>query len=356
MDYPHPYVVLERGQTNLAEAYDQKIGEWDKRSILYGYGVPDKGESEEEFLDQVIKQNKKDGLLFITDQDARPAGGLHPYAHLWDNGKDPIGELERMIQLREHVLSKMGVNSIKGGTPYSELEKVLVPAYLMHRYQVDGVSKIIGGVDFDYGINPQPLNYEIIDKGMQSKALDVILSTLDIDFLKLSDNLISKIPPAAYGYPRTRESFKGHTGSMFDPLAAAEASASYSLEFLLNPQRLSRLNLYEDSDWNLQVYLQKIVNHIKQANGDSRYQMMLEKTLFTHLLKLKMNPSINQQVVALTMQALDDFVEGGSGSSMSWKAHNKYLATMLQESNDKPKTFKVPELAKMPPGSPIGCH
>ncbi len=356
MDYPHPYVVLERGLTNLKNAYDQKIGEWDKRAILYGYGVPDKGESEEEFLNQVIKQNKKDGLLFITDQDARPAGGLHPYAHLWDNGKDPIGELERMIQLRKHVLNKMGTNSIKDGSPYSELEKVLVPAYLMHRYQVDGVSKIIGGVDFDYGISPQPLNYKEIDKGMQSKALDAILNTLNVDFLKLSDHLISKIPPAAYGYPRTRESFNGHTGSLFDPLAAAEASASYSLEFLLNPQRLSRLNLYEDNDWNLQVYLQKIVNHIKQANGDDRYQMMLEKTLFTHLIKLKMNSKINQQVVALTMQALDSFVEGGSSSSKSRKAHNNYLATLLQESNDKPKTFKIPELAKMPPGSPIGCH
>ena len=357
MDYPHPYVVLERGQTNLAEAYDQKIGEWDKRSILYGYGVPDKGESEEEFLDQVIKQNKKDGLLFITDQDARPAGGLHPYAHLWDNGKDPIGELERMIQLREHVLTNMGVTSIKDGTPYSELEKVLVPAYLMHRYQVDGVSKIIGGVNFDYAISPNPMDYQVIDKVIQKRALKAILNTLDIDFLKLPNKLIAKIPPAAYGYPRTRESFKGHTGSLFDPLAAAEASASYSLEFLMDPQRLARLNLYNDSDWNLQVYLNNIVDHIKNAKGDMQYDMMLEKVLFTHLLKLKMNQNANLQVVAMVMYTLEQFATDTSGNnSTAWKAHKKYLAAMLQDSNDKPDTFKVPGLAQMPPGSPIGCH
>ncbi len=358
MDYPHPYVVLEGGQTSLREAYDQKIGEWDKRAIIYGYGVPDIGETEAEFLEQLITQNKKDGLLFITDQDARPAGGLHPYAHLWDNGKDPIGELERMIQLREHVLANMGSNSIKEGTPYSELEKVIVPAYLMHRYQVDGVSKIIGGVDFDYGISPNPLNFNVLDNELQRKALDAILSTLDIDFLQLSDDLISKIPPAAFGYPRTRESFKGHTGSLFDPLSAAEASASYSLGFLLDQQRLARLNLYTSNDWNLQVYLNTIVKHIKNVEGNAQYQMMLEKTLVTHLLKLKMNPKVNQQVVAVVMYTLDQFVEdaGVGNNSMAWKAHRKYLTRILKESNDKPDTFKVPGLAKLPPGSPIGCH
>jgi hypothetical protein len=32
--------------------------------------------------------------FFISDRDARDPGGMHPNAHLWDNGKDPVTELK----------------------------------------------------------------------------------------------------------------------------------------------------------------------------------------------------------------------------------------------------------------------
>ena len=358
MDYPHPYVVIDGEDTDFSKAYDQKIGEWDKRSIIYGYGTPSENESEEAYLNGLIDKNKKDGLLFITDQDARPAGGFHPHAHLWDNGNDPIGELQRMSKLRAHVISNMGPNSLKEGTPYSELEKVLVPAYLMHRYQVDGVSKIIGGADFDYGMKPKAQHFTCLDKDLQKRALAAILQTVDIDFLKLPEELVATIAPPAYGYPKTRESFGGYAGALFDPLAAAEAAASYSLGFLLNPQRLARINMYQDKDWNLHHYLTQISNHIQNASGDKQYQMMLEKTLAIHLLKLKMNNSIDKQVAAISGLALSDLVEFKTNSQLSpeSKAHQIYLTTLVKESVEKPDSFKLPGLAKMPPGSPIGCH
>ena len=70
-----------------------------------------------------------------------------------------------------------------------------------------------------------------------------------------------------------------------------------------------------------------------------------------------MNQNANLQVVAMVMYTLEQFATDTSGNnSTAWKAHKKYLAAMLQDSNDKPDTFKVPGLAQMPPGSPIGCH
>jgi hypothetical protein len=33
-------------------------------------------------------------VYFISDRDARDPGGMHPNAHLWDNGKDPVTELK----------------------------------------------------------------------------------------------------------------------------------------------------------------------------------------------------------------------------------------------------------------------
>lgn len=358
MDYPHPYVELDENKSNFLSSYDQKIGEWDKRTIAYGYGIPAENESEDNYLARLISQNKKDGLIFITDKDARPSGGMHPYAHLWDNGKDPVGELERISILRKHVLDKMGTNSISDGTPYSELEKVLVPAYLMHRYQVDAASKLIGGVEFDYDIKPYPMNYNAISIEQQKKALAGILKTLEVDFLELPKKLVAMIPPPAFGYPKTRESFKGHTGALFDPLSAAEACASHSISFLLNPERLSRINMYQDEDWNLVNYLNQITDHVKSRKGNEQYQMMLEKTLYIHLLNLKMDSSIDKQVSAVVHSCLSNFFGIKKSEKLSDSAlmHRGYLRGLLSDSNNTPETFKLPGLTKMPPGSPIGCH
>jgi len=49
------------------------------------------------------------------------------------------------------------------------------------------------------------------------------------------------IPPKAYGYKRTRESFSSQTGVTFDAVSAAQASAKHTLALLLNNERLARL-------------------------------------------------------------------------------------------------------------------
>ncbi len=358
MDYPHPYVFLDGKEMDFAKAYDQKIGDWDKRAIKYGYGSPDTSQSEDEYLEELVAKNKADGFLFITDQDARPQGGLHPYAHLWDNGADPIAELNRIIALRKTVLENMGANSIKDGTPYSEIEKVLVPAYLMHRYQVDAVSKLIGGVSFEYSMKPEPVNYNEIPVSVQESALRAMLATLEVDFLIIPDQVLSHIPPSAYGYPRNRESFRGNTGSMFDPMAAAEASASHTFSFLLNSQRLARLNQQASGDWNLKNYLNQIKAQIRNQGGSENYQMMLEQTYVLHLIKLRMEKGISGQVLAAVDAHLNKMFNTKKNIKLSDKkvAHIAYLHGLIDDSNSSPETFEIPQISKLPPGSPIGCH
>ena len=359
MDYPHPYVIMEKDGLSFTKAYDQKIGEWDKRAINYGYGMPSLGQSEEAFLAKIIIDNQKDGLQFITDKDARSRGGLHPYAHLWDNGNDPTEELLRLIDLRKHVLQNMGTQSIADGTPYSEIEKVLVPAYLMHRYQVDATSKLIGGYHFDYSIKPEPINFKPVSIDDQKRALHAILQTIDIDYLKLPDAIVTSIPPTAYGYPKDRETFDSSMGSLFDPLAIAEASSSHSFSFLLNPERLARIELNSSKEWNLLSYLETIKTHVQNLEDDEAYKLVIEKTLFIHLLKLKADHAINKQVAAVVQSHLDDFFVYKKKSmkmSDARAAHIKYLRNLLNEHNRFPETFKIPSITKMPPGSPIGCY
>lgn len=368
MDYPHPMLKLtSSGDIEFDDAYDVGIGDWDKRTIIYGYGYPKEGETESAFLDRVIQENRKEGFKYITDQDARPKGGLHPYAHLWDNGSDPIGELHRISELRKHALSKIGSGSIPKGLPYSEIEKVLVPVYLMHRYQIEAVSKLIGGVDFSYDVktSDSEVQFAAIEQGIQERALKTMLTTVDAAFLKMPENVLSSIPPPAFGYGRDRESFKGYTGSLLDPLAAAEASANNTLTFLFDSERVTRIYNSSDSEWNLDTYYNTILSHVgEQSKFDNDITLMLLKVMFKHLMTLAMDQNINQQVSAISLLYAQRLVYetnlSGEFSSnydkLQYQAHMVYLRKIIETYFQDPSQVTLPKFKPLPPGSPIGCH
>ena len=153
MDYPSPVVSISKdGSVMLDSAYTNSIGEWDKVSINYGYREFEKSNDESAGLKQIILKAAADGLTFISDRDARDPAGLHPMAHLWDVGQDPVGELKEVLKVRQNALNRFGLNSIRNDMPMAMLEDVLVPVYLFHRYQVEAVAKQIGGMDYNYAL------------------------------------------------------------------------------------------------------------------------------------------------------------------------------------------------------------
>ena len=106
MDYPHPLVKLAAdGSIDLSQAYATGIGDWDKVTIQYGYSDFAPGTDEHAALNNIIDDAAKRGLTFLTDQDARPTGSASPYTNLWDNGKDPVAELQNVIKVRAAALS-----------------------------------------------------------------------------------------------------------------------------------------------------------------------------------------------------------------------------------------------------------
>ena len=119
MDYPHPYITLHKGNLDLSDAYDDKIGLWDKRTITYGYAEFDRDTDAKNGLNQILNDTKELGLLYMSDQDARPMGSAHPKAHLWDNGSDPIDELKRIMELRSFLGIHQGTYKRRGQTSIS---------------------------------------------------------------------------------------------------------------------------------------------------------------------------------------------------------------------------------------------
>ncbi|MEM9548259.1 MAG: zinc-dependent metalloprotease [Bacteroidota bacterium] len=359
MDYPHPYITLEGTEIDLSDAYDDKIGAWDKRTITYGYAEFDNTVSEEEGLHQILKETKGQGLLYLSDQDARPLGGAHPKAHLWDNGSDPIDELKRISTLRAYTLNNFGADNITIGTPYSEAEKVIVPVYLMHRYQLEAVSKVIGGVNYNYAVKgfEEPLN-EAVSENVQITATQVLLNALSPGELAIPKDALDILLPSAKGYSRNRESFESNTSLVFDPLHSAEALSNFVLTLMLHPERLARINQQEIS---LSDYFNAIQNRLfAYSSGDSNYlnqlAMIPQKLYVIHLIKLATNTKIDKQVAAMAhikLNAITSLIQNNSNDD--WGAHYTYLINLIRTLNNRPELVQIPGVAKMPPGSPIGC-
>lgn len=369
MDYPHPYVDMSAfGSIDFSDAYDTGIGEWDKRTILYGYQDFPEGTDEAEALQNILEENQKMGLLYISDQDARPEGGAHPQAHLWDNGKSAVAELRRLSRVRATALQNFGEKNIPEGTPMAYLENVLVPLYLAHRYQVEAVSKIVGGVNYSYAVrgDKQPRN-EMIDDDDQREALEALLETLDPDFLAIPERVIESIPPQPIGYSRGRELFKIHTGLTFDPLGAAESSANNTLKFLLNPQRLARVveqHARDSRRLSLYELMDEVLSAVRVDTKASAYEQEIarvtEKLAVQYMMRLAGDEDVMRQVAAVAWLKVDELEKrleqlSGFTQDPNQLAHYTYLREQIARFKREPDTYEMPAAPELPDGSPIGC-
>jgi hypothetical protein len=364
MDYPHPQAVLNaNGEIDLSNAYDDKIGEWDKVAINWGYQDFPKGTNETAALNKILGDAEKKGLQFISDRDARAPGGLHPQAHLWDNGVNAVGELKDMMKVRNKALKQFGEKNIQPGTPMAMLEDVLVPVYLYHRYQVEAVTKIVGGMYYTYALrgDGQIITNPVI-KDEQLKALNAVVDCLAPGFLTIPENIIKLIPPRPAGYNFTRELFKKRTGLAFDALAPAETAADLPLSFLLNSERMNRMIQYEaeNGGLGLKEMLQILVNKTwKTPAGtgiEKLIQQQTEQVLLTYLLAASIDDNLSFPAKAVAQQTLASL--------------KKYIESQQKVVKDESQLanfslaldrMKAPEKAKptihkeIPPGAPIGC-
>src|SRR6185436_17655920 len=135
-------------------------------------------------------------------------------------------ELDRLMEIRRVALSKFGENTIKTGMPMAQLEEVLVPLYLHHRYQVEAAASVLGGQDFIYafrGDGRTPTRWA--SAAQQKAALDALLLTLAPAELRVPDAVLKLLPPRPAGYPPSRELFPRNTGIVFDAITPAVVAA-----------------------------------------------------------------------------------------------------------------------------------
>ena len=375
MDYPHPFIQLVNGQIDFSQAYDQKIGAWDIRTILYGYQDFPQGSDLDEELDQVIRGNIELGLDYITDRDSRPGGSAHPQAHLWDNHTQPTQELDRMLGLRRHAMEQFGEQNIPFGTPWSTLEEVFVPLYLSHRYQSEAVIKLIGGVHYNYAFRGDDQEvWQYVPASFQNEAIEASIKVLHPEFLEIPPHIRALIPPKPPEYQRGRESFKTRTGLIFDPMAAAESLAGTNLNLILNGQRATRLvqqKAFDRSLPGLQELLQLLIDNTWKKSYDDHYHQALNQLVaqlcLQRMLQLAVDERASIQARAITAEhlkglqswlvqqyAMVSLQQYGFGRDPGLKAHYNYALSQIDQWQKDPATVSSPKLLSMPDGSPIG--
>ena len=369
MDYPHPYATAENGKISLREAYDDKIGDWDKVAIAFGYQDFPDGSDESKALSDIIQKSLRDGLTFLSDQDARPLGGAHPYTHLWDNGKSAPDELKRVLDIRSLALKNFGERNIKPGAPMAMLEEVLVPIYFFHRYQTEATVKLIGGLNYRYALRGDgQLVTALVPPAEQMKALDMLMRTIEPSTLMLHESILRQIPPRPMGYTRHRELITSRTDLTFDALSAVESAAGMTLSMILHPSRAARLVEYHARDSNqpsLENVIDKIINATLKSPQKSGYEGVVQITVndvfVNALLRLAANKSASTQVRSvafLKLNQLDSWIKERIKGVVDedWKAHYIFAQERIRRFIDDPQEFKIEFELNPPPGQPIGAQ
>lgn len=369
MDYPPPLVTLgDDGVPDVTSAYATGIGEWDKVAIAWGYKSYPPGSNELEAGQQLLEQAFAAGQRFLTDQDARPPGSSSSLAHLWDSGGNAIDELIRIMKLRSAALARFGEASIRVGQPLATLEDVLVPLYMMHRYQVEAASKLIGGVDYTFalrGDGQQAMRQ--VPAAEQRRALSAVLATLSPEALILPETLLAMLPPRPLSYPRSRELWKLRTGMIFDALAPAEAAAQHTVRFLFAPERAARL-IEQHARQSQSPGLEELFRTTLGATWKARRQpgirgeiaRVVNQVVLHHLMMLSRAESASAQTRAIAAQTLRELkawtrVAAASARDPSERAHLAYAGQQISELQNDPRRLEAPP-AEPPDGPPIGSQ
>ena len=368
MDYPAPKVTLRAdGTLDLSDAYDVGIGEWDKYSVRYSY-TQFTPETEEAGLAKIVDEWLAAGYHFASDQDARSLGSAHALAHLWDNGADPIRALAHAFEVRRVALEQMTEKSIRTGDPMTVLEETLVPLYLHHRYQLEAAAKLIGGYHYTYAVRGDgQVPQHPVTPARQRMALQQILGGLRAETLALPERLLPIMPPAPFGGRPNKERFPRRTGSILDPIAAAETAADLALAAVLHPQRASRLLLATTLDPQA-LGLGEVIDALLNATwhalpSRAPYHAVIERAVEGRLLDRLMSlagdrsvPSGVRSTVHHRLRTLQtELMKRGRRSDPSEVGHRRLAADDIARFLDRPWDQRSPtKPVETPPGSPIG--
>jgi hypothetical protein len=361
MDYPAPLMEIDaNGDIDLSNAYLQRIGAYDELNVNWAYRDFPDGTDVEAALAEIAAQGVRDGLIYMGHTNNNFIGASHQYASVWDNGSNLVDHLQLEIRVREIGLERFGTDVIRTGQPLSDLEFVLLPLYMHHRFQLRAAVQSVGGADYRYALKGDGQDpFTIIDAAEQRRALETVLSTIEVDFLALPPSLVEMIPPPAYRHSEG-ETFPGRTQLVFDPITAAEAAAAFTVGEVLNPDRMHRLVLYGSmGDY---PDLEEVADRLMQVSwgvpdpdDDYRRQILhaVQRTVIDRMMQQASMDSNSGEVRAVLNDRLERLAtEIESDGSPS--PHERLAAADIRRWQSGIESTVPGPAPQMPAGDPIG--
>lgn len=364
MDYPGPRIGITDGKLDFSDAYAKGVGSWDRYAIDWLYGQPKPGADPDKAAALKASAVEAQGMRFGTDIDGRDSDSALAGNNMWTDGGDTPDDLRQMLKIREIALSRFGPHVLRTGERLSDLRRKFVPLWLVHRYDVEAVGKLIGGLDYRYAVvdgqSPLPVS---VDAKRQHAAIDALLETLSPKVLGVSPALTLMLSSGVNGNSDPQydtEVFRMAGSSTFDPLNAAETAAEITLHSLLGPSRLERMVLQHARDPSLPG-LGDLLGRLT-TDVASRHQTALERRIaYRTILSMAQtrddphtSPDVALALSGAIRQAAGNFATfKGQGDEAVWcQEMSVLIRDQARLSREALKTTRP--AANIPPGTPIG--
>lgn len=372
MDYPHPVLKLgANGAIDLQDAYGAGVGAWDEYIVKHVYGDYGSGAAEAEALARLRSDARAAGLQYVSDNDSRATGALHPNGLLWDYGPDTLKTWDQLGAIRRRALDNFSLDVLPDERQSGELEARLVPVYLLQRYQGEAVARLLAGGEYESATSADiragraAAGVKTTPAEIQRAAMARLADTLRAEYLALPAGLLDQLSPPSAGFERSKEYFGTRMNAVFDALSAAEAGAAQSAGFLFDAGRLNRLHWQHARDAAMPG-TGDVLNAVLSATwkrgavpasvaGGEAVQLAANWVVLDALLQALDGGKLHANVDADLRQQLRGLAawlnaNPGKGTTAASRAQaadhiGRYLAD--------PRSVKLRPLPEIPPGAPI---
>ena len=268
-----------------------------------------------------------------------------------------------MMEVRRVAVSRFGRGAIPAAESVAGLRRSFVPIWLLNRYQVEAAAKSLGGVDFPYALAGENLEARPVTGPQQWAALYALLDTLNPAELTVPVHL-QPLLSAGFGGNDDRqteiETMSTAAGPVFDPLEATEVGAVQTLQSLLNPQRLNRLELQHATDPTVpepaQVFDLLIGRAFAADEQDVGRRIATVSTLA--LARVQRDPALSPTIalqLSSRLERLAKQLERAKSRNAAGTDWRQGLAALLRDREALDKAIADPaRLPTVPPGMPIG--
>jgi hypothetical protein len=358
LDYPHPMIGLnDAGAPTLAAPYRTGLGEWDKYLVAHAYRkFPNQDESAG--LAKLRADIAKLGYDYVSDGDARTPSDAHAAGLLWDIPGDAITGLEQLMKIRAAALKGFASGALPPDREVGEAERRLVPIYLLHRYQSEAVIRLLGGVQYQYGLVGDTFaGSNAVPAFEQQRALAILPTLISVESLMLPPSVQKLLTPPSNEYARNREHFQTRMAPVFDAMHAAASASAHVATYAMDAKRLNRLHWQQANDPTIpsvrslfdQMVFKSWQETPREGQGaliqSARNWVMLDAALL-----VLDGGALHASAATQWRSALTAFANWAAQSaSVEAKEAAAHVRAYLQD----PNKIKLRALPEVPPGAPI---